>query len=71
MWFLSLDKEDLPDKSLSVYRRMIIDGNRFEFDSVFSELHTESYREIFNGNGFGIDESFEAIQLVSSMRRLM
>jgi len=68
IWFLSLDKNDLPDKSKPFYRRMIVDGNEVEFDSVFSELHTESYKQILNGNGFGIEDSYKAIKLVSQIR---
>jgi len=71
IWFLSLNRNDLPDQSKQFYRRMIVDGNQVEFDSVFSELHTESYKEILSGNGFGIDESFEAIKLVSHIRELV
>ena len=68
VWFLSIDKDDLPHGS-KVYRRMIVDQNEVEFDSVFSELHTESYKEILNGRGFGIEETLKSIQLVSDLRR--
>jgi len=67
-WFLSLDKNDLPNPSKPFHRRMIVDGKEVEFDSVFSELHTESYKEILAGRGFGIKETLKAIKLVSEIR---
>jgi UDP-N-acetyl-2-amino-2-deoxyglucuronate dehydrogenase len=70
VWFLSLDRDDLPDKSKSFYRRMIVDGNEVEFDSIFSELHTESYKEILAERGFGIEETLKSIELVSKIREL-
>jgi len=70
IWFLSLDRNDLPDQSKSFYRRMIVDGDEIEFDSVFSELHTESYRQILNENGFEIKETIEAISLVQDIREM-
>jgi len=70
IWFLSLNKGDIPsgEKNRNFYRRMIVDGKEIRFDSVFNELHTESYKEILNGNGFGIDDSYKAIELVSQIR---
>ncbi len=67
-WFLSLDRNDLPDVSKPFYRRMIVDGKEVEFDSKFTGLHIESYREILKGNGFGIEETLKAIQLTSDIR---
>lgn len=70
VWYLSLDRDDLPDKSKPFYRRMNVDGEEVEFDSVFADLHTESYKRILDGRGFGIDDSFKAIELVSKIREL-
>lgn len=66
-WDLSLDRNDLPPGS-NFYRNMTIDGMEVRFDNVFSELHTESYREILKGNGFGIDDSLKAIDVVQKIR---
>lgn len=68
IWFLSLDRNDLPEVSKPFYRRMLIDGEEVEFDSVFSELHTQSYFNILNGSGFGIEETLKAISLTSQIR---
>jgi UDP-N-acetyl-2-amino-2-deoxyglucuronate dehydrogenase len=72
VWFLSLNKADIPsgETNRNFYRRMIVDGVEVEFDSVFSELHTESYKEILKGNGFGIEETLKAIALVQSIREM-
>jgi len=67
-WFLSLNRMDLPDKSMNAYRSMTVDGELIRFDNVFSNLHTESYNEILNGNGFDTMESYQAISLVSEIR---
>ena len=67
-WFLSLNKTDLPDNSMSAYRLMTIDGEEIRFDNVFSNLHTESYREILAGRGFNTMESHQSIALVSEIR---
>jgi len=69
-WYLSLKKENIPDKSLKFYRSMTIDDEEVRFDNVFSELHTESYQEILDGNGFSIEDSYEAIKLVQEIREL-
>ena len=72
IWFLSLNKADIPsgEPNRNFYRRMIVDRKEVEFDSVFSELHTESYKEILKGNGFGIEDSYKAIELVSKIREM-
>lgn len=69
-WFLSLDRHDLSNMSKPFYRRMVIDGEEVEFDSVFSELHTQSYFNILNGGGFRIEETLKAIELVSKIREM-
>jgi len=68
VWNLSLNKKHLPNKLLSFYRCMKVDGTEIRFDNVFSDLHTESYKEILDGNGFGIKESYDSIDLVTKIR---
>jgi UDP-N-acetyl-2-amino-2-deoxyglucuronate dehydrogenase len=69
-WYLSLEKNDLPDINQKFYRLMKINGMEVRFDNVFSELHTESYKEILNGNGHGINDCYKAIKLVQEIREL-
>jgi len=68
VWYLSLDKDDLPDKSQKFYRSMIVNGNEINFDNVFADLHTDSYKDILEGNGFGIEDSMAAVGLVQRIR---
>lgn len=67
-WHLSLNRNDLPSKEISFFRNMVVDGKQVNFDNVFSELHTESYKHILNGDGFNITETLKAIELVEKIR---
>jgi UDP-N-acetyl-2-amino-2-deoxyglucuronate dehydrogenase len=69
-WFLSLNRNDLPDSTNQFYRSMTVNGEEVSFDNVFSDLHTESYRRIFSGNGFGLEDAKKSIKLVEEMRDL-
>ena len=68
-YFLSLDKKDLSDPNQKFYRNMTVNGAEIRFDNIFSELHTESYIQILNGNGFDIHDSKKAIDLVQKIRK--
>ncbi len=71
-WFLSLDRDDLPQKALekrwSTYRSITVNGEEIEFSGGFTDLHTESYREILTENGFGIKEARNSIEIVHDIR---
>jgi len=67
-WYLSLDRNDLPDPSQKFHRSMLVNAEEVRFDNVFSELHTETYKEILSGNGYGIEETRKAIHLVQQIR---
>jgi len=71
-WFLSINYDLIPKKikeaGQRTFRSLQIEGQEVEFSSGFTELHTESYKEILNGNGFGIKESKTTIQLVHDIR---
>lgn len=71
-WFLSLDLNDVPKevlaKGIRTYRSLKIDNDEFEFSDGFTDLHTESYRQILAGKGFGIKDVKPAIDLVSKLR---
>jgi len=69
-WYLSLDRNDLPDPNQKFYRAMLVNAEEVRFDNVFSELHTESYRDILSGKGYGIEDSIKAIKLVQEIREL-
>lgn len=71
-WFLSVDFETLPkevkNENKRTYRLIYIDGKAVEFSDGFTDLHTESYRNILEGNGFGLREARDSIELVHQIR---
>ena len=71
-WFLSLDYNDLPPqattKGMRTYRSITVDGREIEFSGGFTDLHTVTYQNILNGNGFGIDDARESIELTDFVR---
>lgn len=71
-WFLSIDGDDLPEavrtENQRTYRSIMIDGREVEFSDGFGDLHTESYRQILAGNGFGPDVVMPSIEIVSDIR---
>lgn len=74
VWFLSIDENDLPEevrqKGQRTFREINIDGNEMEFSAGFTDLHTITYSEILNGNGFGIDDARGSIELVEKLNQL-
>jgi UDP-N-acetyl-2-amino-2-deoxyglucuronate dehydrogenase len=72
-WFLSINARDLPDglaAQKTTYRSIAVDGQPLEFSDGFTDLHTESYREILAGRGFKLDAVRPSIETVSAMRTL-
>jgi hypothetical protein len=71
-YFLSINAECLPSNAVQgekrTYRTLSIDGEEFEFSQGFTELHTESYKQILAGNGFRIAEARPCIEMVSQIR---
>ena len=70
-WFLSVDRSDLPEKALNngpSYRSITVDGEELEFSGGFTDLHTESYRQVLDGNGFGLEEARPSIEAVAHIR---
>lgn len=73
-WHLSVDFKNLPFDATAggatMFRSITIDGKELDFTGGFSSLHTRSYDEILNGNGFGIEDARPAIELVHKIRTL-
>ncbi|MBS1976044.1 MAG: Gfo/Idh/MocA family oxidoreductase [Bacteroidetes bacterium] len=73
-WFLSLKENDLPSeirsKGLRSHRSMKINSEEFEFSEGFTDLHTESYREILKGHSFGLNDARPSIELVYRIKKL-
>jgi len=72
-WFLSLDINDVPQNIRSqgqrTYRSITVDTNEIEFSGGFTDLHTESYKNILSGKGFGVDVAKSSIYLVDQIRK--
>jgi UDP-N-acetyl-2-amino-2-deoxyglucuronate dehydrogenase len=71
-WFLSINAEHLPDaqkrKGQRTYRSITLAGNEIEFSDGFTDLHTESYRHILSGRGFGVEDARPAVETVHRIR---
>jgi UDP-N-acetyl-2-amino-2-deoxyglucuronate dehydrogenase len=71
-WFLSIDYHKIPDNTKAsgkrTYRSLTIENEEIEFSDGFTDLHTKSYAEILNGNGFGLQDAKKSIELVHSIR---
>jgi UDP-N-acetyl-2-amino-2-deoxyglucuronate dehydrogenase len=69
-WFLSINADTLPPEANGKrsYRSLSLDGRALEFSEGFTDLHTESYRHILAGNGFGLDDALPSIQLAHDIR---
>jgi len=72
-WLLSIDERDLPAEAVAAgkrtFRKINLEGNELEFSEGFTNLHTQSYREILDGRGFGIEDARKSIEIVSSIRK--
>ena len=71
-YFLSINDECLPPDIKAAgkrtYRCLSIDGENFDFSDGFTDLHTESYRRILSNEGFGLQEAYPCIEIVSQIR---
>jgi UDP-N-acetyl-2-amino-2-deoxyglucuronate dehydrogenase len=71
-WALSINEEHLPPDVKKMgkrtYRSLKMDGKEIEFSDGFTELHTNSYKEILAGQGFGLEDARPSIQLAYQLR---
>jgi len=71
-WFLSINAATLPEAAQQsgkrTYRSIKIEGEELEFSDGFTDLHTESYKNILHGTGFGIAETRTSIEIVHDIR---
>lgn len=72
-WSLSINEEHLPAevkvKGKRTYRSLTMDGDEIEFSDGFTELHTNSYKEILAGRGFGLADARPSIELAYQLRQ--
>ena len=71
-WFLSVSNSTIPEEikktGTRTFRSITIEGEELEFSNGFTDLHTESYKKILEGNGFGIAETKQSIEIVHDIR---
>jgi UDP-N-acetyl-2-amino-2-deoxyglucuronate dehydrogenase len=72
-WMLSIDYNEIPQQvkqeGKRTFRTLTIGGQQIEFSDGFTELHTSSYKNIIEGNGFGLSDCKKAIEIVSEIRK--
>jgi UDP-N-acetyl-2-amino-2-deoxyglucuronate dehydrogenase len=72
-WFLSINFDHIPEevraKGKRTYRLLTMEGQEIEFSEGFTDLHTKSYEEILRGNGFGLDDARQSINVVHDIRK--
>ena len=71
-WFLSINYDILPEeikqKGQRTYRSITIEGEELEFSGGFTDLHTKVYQGVMNGNGYGLEDARQAIEIVHDIR---
>jgi len=71
-WFLSINYDTIPEAVKAAgertFRSFTVDGQEIEFSGGFTDLHTESYRDILDGNGFGLDDACKAVEMTYNIR---
>jgi UDP-N-acetyl-2-amino-2-deoxyglucuronate dehydrogenase len=71
-WFLSINAKHLPsaakESGKRTHRSILIGGDAFEFSDGFTDLHTESYRDILSGGGFSIEDARQSIEMAHGIR---
>lgn len=71
-WFLSINEETLQpeirERGLRTFRSITVNDKEIEFSGGFNELHTDSYRNIIDGKGFGIEDARKAIEIAYQIR---
>jgi UDP-N-acetyl-2-amino-2-deoxyglucuronate dehydrogenase len=71
-WFLSLDYNDIPakvkEKGGRTFRCITVDNEEIEFSEGFTDLHTQTYREILAGRGFGLEDARQSVEIAYTIR---
>jgi UDP-N-acetyl-2-amino-2-deoxyglucuronate dehydrogenase len=71
-WLLSINHNDLPagirEAGQRTFRAIYIDNENIEFSEGFAELHTQTYKNILDGTGFGLGEARQSIETVYKIR---
>ena len=71
-WFLSINYDLIPQeikaKGQRTYRSITIEGKELEFSGGFTDLHSKVYEGVLEGNGYGLEDARQAIEIVHTIR---
>jgi len=71
-WFLSTNVDHVPAQARAAgkrtHRSISVRGREIEFSEGFTDLHTESYRGVLSGEGFGVEDARRSIEVVQAVR---
>lgn len=71
-YFLSINENTLPkevrESGKKTFRLIEMEGEEVEFSNGFTDLHTESYKNILSGEGYGLEDVRPCIQIVHDIR---
>ena len=71
-WFLSINYDTIPGEVKNTgqrtFRSIKVEGEEIEFSNGFTDLHTESYKDILSGKGFGVEHARQSIEIVHDIR---
>lgn len=70
-WVLSINRDHLPAHTpagQTTHRSITVEGEEIEFSGGFTDLHTASYQNVLDGNGYGLDVVRPSIEIVSRIR---
>lgn len=71
-WYLSINDQTLPELAKKagerIHRSLSFDDYTFDFTKGFTDLHSQSYEAILQGNGFTEQDAANAIELVGLIR---
>lgn len=72
-WHLSVEAAELPqeahERGLHAYRSLRVNGEELDLSLGGLDLHTECYRQILEGRGYGIEDARPGVELVHRLRR--
>lgn len=70
-WVLSINCDHLPlhtPTGQTTHRSITVEGEEIEFSGGFTDLHTASYQNVLDGNGYGLEVVRPSIELVNHIR---
>ncbi len=68
-WQFGIDAALLPGKKSKTHKVMQIDSDEIDFSEDGENLHTSVYKEILDGNGVGLFEAKQTIELLHKIRK--